>query len=149
MEFPTALRGSFDPEHLKLPREVLISVMKKHQRYFPLVSTSAKHKSGNDPSDGLLPYFVVIRNGDSEGMELVRDGNEHVIRARFADANFFVREDLKHKLEDFLPRLATQTFQVKLGSLLDKTRRVSPTDRQPGLANRPGPARNGRSTPRR
>ncbi len=125
VEFPTALCGSFDPEHLKLPREVLISVMKKHQRYFPLVSASAKHKSGDDPSDGLLPYFVVIRNGNTQGLELVRDGNEHVIRARFADANFFVREDIKHKLEDFLPRLATQTFQVKLGSMLDKTRRVT------------------------
>jgi glycyl-tRNA synthetase len=119
VEFPTALRGSFDPEHLKLPREVLISVMKKHQRYFPLISTKQK---GNG---SLLPYFVVIRNGDSQGLELVRDGNEHVIRARFADANFFVREDLKHKLEDFLPRLGTQTFQVKLGSMLDKTRRVT------------------------
>jgi glycyl-tRNA synthetase len=73
----------------------------------------------------LLPYFVVIRNGDNQGMDLVRDGNEHVIRARFADANFFVREDIKHKLEDFLPRLATQTFQVKLGSMLDKTQRVT------------------------
>jgi glycyl-tRNA synthetase len=119
VEFPTALCGSFDPDHLKLPREVLISVMKKHQRYFPLISTKQK-------GDGsLLPYFVVIRNGDTQGLELVRDGNEHVIRARFADANFFVREDLKHKLEDFLPRLEKQTFQVKLGSMLDKTRRVT------------------------
>ena len=119
VEFPTALRGSFDPEHLKLPREVLISVMKKHQRYFPLISTKQKENGS------LLPYFVVIRNGDTQGLELVRDGNEHVIRARFADANFFVREDLKHKLEDYLPRLGKQTFQVKLGSMLDKTQRVT------------------------
>ncbi len=125
VEFPTALRGSFDPTYLKLPREVLISVMKKHQRYFPLVASSTKRKSGHDSSDGLLPYFVIVRNGDSEGMDLIRDGNEHVIRARFADADFFIREDIKHKLEDFLPRLATQTFQVKLGSILDKTRRVT------------------------
>jgi glycyl-tRNA synthetase len=123
VEFPTALRGSFDPEHLKLPREVLISVMKKHQRYFPLIPAKTTGNAG--PDGGLLPYFVVIRNGDTQGMELVRDGNEHVIRARFADANFFVREDLKHKLEDFLPRLGKQTFQVKLGSMLDKTRRVT------------------------
>jgi len=119
VEFPTALRGSFDPEYLKLPHEVLISVMKKHQRYFPITPSKQKGK------DSLLPYFVVIRNGDTQGLELVRDGNEHVIRARFADADFFVREDLKHKLEDFLPRLGTQTFQVKLGSMLDKTRRVT------------------------
>ena len=61
----------------------------------------------------------------SQGLELVRDGNEHVIRARFADATFFVREDIKHTLEDFLPRLGTLTFQEKLGSMLDKTRRVT------------------------
>jgi glycyl-tRNA synthetase len=123
VEFPTALLGSFDPEHLKLPREVLISVMKKHQRYFPLVST--KKQAGAGPDGGLLSYFVVIRNGDTQGLDIVRDGNEHVIRARFADANFFVREDLKHELEDFLPRLGKQTFQLKRGSMLDKTRRVT------------------------
>ena len=123
VEFPTALRGSFDAEYLKLPRDVLISVMKKHQRYFPLISMQ---QVGSASSVGiLLPYFVVIRNGDTQGIDIVRDGNEHVIRARFADANFFVREDLKHKLEDFLPRLEKQTFQVKLGSMLDKTRRVT------------------------
>ena len=125
VELPTALRGSFDPEHLNLPREVLISVMKKHQRYFPLISASTKQKGSAGFRDGLLPYFVVIRNGDTQGMELVRDGNEHVIRARFADANFFIRDDLKHRLDDFLPRLGTQTFQVKLGSMLDKTQRVT------------------------
>jgi glycyl-tRNA synthetase len=123
VELPTALLGSFDPEHLKLPREVLISVMKKHQRYFPLIPTGQNGSSGTD--GGLLPYFVVIRNGDTQGLDLVRDGNEHVIRARFADAAFFVREDLKRKLEDYLPRLGTLTFQVKLGSILDKTRRVT------------------------
>ena len=123
VEFPTALLGSFDAEYLKLPREVLISVMKKHQRYFPLISAQQQGSAGSDGS--LLPYFVVIRNGGTQGIELVRDGNEHVIRARFADANFFVREDRKHKLEDFLPRLGKQTFQVKLGSMLDKTQRVT------------------------
>jgi glycyl-tRNA synthetase len=87
--------------------------MKKHQRYFPV------EKDGR-----LLPYFVAVRNGDSEFLDIVREGNEHVIRARFADADFFVREDVKRKLVDFRPRLATLTFQQKLGSLLDKAERV-------------------------
>ena len=65
-----------------------------------------------------------MRNGDSLGLDVVVEGNEHVIRARFADANFFVREDIKQPLEAYLPRLATLTFQVKLGSMLDKTHRI-------------------------
>ncbi len=115
VEAPTALRGRFEAEYLRLPAEVLISVMKKHQRYFPVY--------GED--DKLLPYFVVVRNGDDQHLETVADGNEQVIRARFADANFFIREDLRHKLEDFLPRLGTLTFQFKLGSMLDKSKRIS------------------------
>jgi glycyl-tRNA synthetase len=114
VEAPTALRGSFDPDYLQLPREVLISVMKKHQRYFP-VSTAG----------GLLPYFIAVRNGDHEGLETVMDGNEHVIRARFADAAYFVRQDLKHPLESYVLRLKTLTFQVKLGSMLDKVERIA------------------------
>jgi glycyl-tRNA synthetase len=114
VEAPTALRGSFDPSHLRLPPEVLISVMKKHQRYFPAYT----------PDGGLLPFFVAVRNGDAQHIDVVADGNEQVIRARFADANFFVNEDLKHRLEDNLPRLGTLTFQFKLGSMLDKSRRV-------------------------
>ncbi|HPH97954.1 MAG TPA: glycine--tRNA ligase subunit beta [Anaerolineaceae bacterium] len=114
VEMPTPMRGSFDPEHLKLPAEVLISVMKKHQRYFPVKKDGA-----------LLPYFIIIRNGDENHANVVIDGNEQVVRARFADAAFFVRDDLKHKLSDFLPRLETLTFQKKLGSMLDKSRRIS------------------------
>jgi len=72
----------------------------------------------------LLPYFIAVRNGDKRHLDLVRAGNEHVVRARFADAAFFVREDVKHPLEDFLPKLATLTFQKKLGSMLDKARRI-------------------------
>ena len=127
VEMPTPLLGSFEQEFLALPEEVLISVMKKHQRYFPVSSASVSRATG-DPDTGkhgtLLPYFVVIRNGDSESLDLVRQGNEHVVRARFADANFFVRADLKHKLEDFRPRLATLMFQKKLGSMLDKNDRM-------------------------
>ncbi len=114
VEAPTALRGSFAAEHLKLPAEVLVSVMQKYQRYFPVYK-----------ADGtLLPYFIVVRNGDRQDLDVVADGNEQVVRARFADAAFFIREDIKSRLEDFLPRLGTLTFQVKLGSMLDKTHRI-------------------------
>ena len=114
VEAPTALRGSFAIEHLKLPAEVLVSVMQKYQRYFPVYKTDGS----------LLPFFIVVRNGDAQDLEVVADGNEQVVRARFADAAFFIREDVKSKLEDFLPRLGTLTFQVKLGSMLDKTHRI-------------------------
>jgi glycyl-tRNA synthetase len=117
VEAPAGLRGSFDPSFLELPREVLISVMKKHQRYFPV-----------ERENRLLPYFIAISNfGDGRGCderELVREGNEHVIRARFADAAFFIREDLKKPLEAYLPSLGTLVFQAQLGSMLDKTHRV-------------------------
>jgi glycyl-tRNA synthetase len=122
VEAPTALRGSFDPSHLKLPREVLISVMKKHQRYFPVESEAAL--AAQNATRPLLPYFIAVRNGDRQGLDLVTEGNEHVIRARFADAAYFVREDLKLPLEDYLPKLARLTFQFKLGSMLDKTQRI-------------------------
>lgn len=114
VEAPTALLGHFSEEHLQLPPEVLISVMKKHQRYFPVYD-----KDGN-----LLPAFIAVRNGDDQFLDIVTDGNEQVIGARFADANFFIKDDLKHKLEEYLPRLGTLTFQFKLGSMLDKTQRI-------------------------
>ncbi len=115
VEKPTAVLGGFDKEYLSLPREVLISVMKKHQRYFPVA----------DPrSTNLLPHFIAIRNGDEQYLEIVREGNEHVLGARFADADFFVRADLKHKLEDFRPKLDKLIFQTKLGSMLDKSERM-------------------------
>ncbi|MCL4562363.1 MAG: glycine--tRNA ligase subunit beta, partial [Chloroflexi bacterium] len=117
VEAPAALRGSFDQQHLKLPAEVLISVMKHHQRYFPVEAPGGQNR--------LLPYFIAVRNGDGQYLEVVADGNEQVIRARFADAAFFVNEDLKHKLVDFLPRLGTLAFQARLGSMLDKSRRVT------------------------
>jgi glycyl-tRNA synthetase len=117
VEKPMPLLGGFEKEFLALPEDVLISVMKKHQRYFPIRSAGA-------PGSPLLPNFVIVRNGDEQGLDLVRQGNEHVVRARFADADFFVREDLKHKLEDFRPRLGTLMFQKKLGSMLDKNERI-------------------------
>jgi len=113
VEAPQVLLGAFDPESLALPREVLISVMRKHQRYFPI-------KGGG----GLLPHFLAVRNGKGEGEANVREGNEHVLRARFADAAFFIREDHRKNLEAFRPRLGTLAFQAKLGSMLEKCERV-------------------------
>jgi glycyl-tRNA synthetase len=115
VESPTALRGAFEERYLALPREVLVTVMRDKQRYFPLEDASGK----------LMPYFITIRNGDSEHLDLVRHGNEEVLRARFSDANFFFGEDTKKKLEDFLPRLSTLTFHEKLGSMLEKNERIA------------------------
>jgi glycyl-tRNA synthetase len=113
VEAPTALRGTFEKSFLSLPTEVLVEVMKKHQRYFPV------QKDGR-----LLPHFVTVRNGDDQHLDIIARGNENVIRARFADAAFFVEDDLKRPLEDFLPQLDTLTFQTDLGSMLDKTKRI-------------------------
>lgn len=120
VESPRALRGTFEAAYLDLPSEVLISVMKKHQRYFPVKSNA----DGAETMQSLLPYFIAIRNGNGEGMDQVVSGNEHVIRARFADAAFFIKEDLKRPLEDYLPKLNTMVFQVDLGSMLDKSKRI-------------------------
>ena len=115
VEAPMALLGKFDEKHLELPREVLITVMRKHQRYFPVL----------DAEGNLMPYFITVRNGDAQHLDKVTHGNEHVIRARFSDADFFYREDRKKSLEDYLPRLGTLTFQEHLGSMLDKNDRVA------------------------
>ncbi|MEW6084931.1 MAG: glycine--tRNA ligase subunit beta [Chloroflexota bacterium] len=140
VEMPTAVMGGFDEEFLQLPRDVLISVMKKHQRYFPVqrvgatlqaqsVAASGKEASQTNTRSALgvsplLPHFIAIRNGDDIGVDIVRQGNEHVLSARFTDANFFVREDLKLKLEEYRPKLSTLTFHTKLGSMLDKSDRI-------------------------
>ncbi len=113
VEKPTTVLGSFNLDFLELPREVLISTMKKHQRYFPV------EKNGK-----LLPHFIAVRNGDDQHLDIVRQGNEHVLGARFADANFFVREDIKKPLEAYRPELAKIIFQTKLGSMLDKSDRM-------------------------
>ncbi|MBN1657138.1 MAG: glycine--tRNA ligase subunit beta [Anaerolineae bacterium] len=116
IEYPTAVLGQFEPEYLALPSDVLITVMKKHQRFFPIV---------DDAGDGrLLPYFIAVRNGDDEHLDVVRQGYEDVIRARFADAKFFYENDVRQPLDAFLPRLDTLTFQQNLGSMLDKSRRL-------------------------
>ncbi len=115
VEYPTALLGCFEPEYLALPQDVLVTVMKKHQRYFPVVQAD---------SGELMPYFVAVRNGDDLNLDVVREGNEDVIRARFADAKFFYENDTGRPLESFLPRLNTLTFQEQLGSMLDKSKRL-------------------------
>jgi glycyl-tRNA synthetase len=140
VEAPTCLLGSFDAAFLNLPRDVLISVMKKHQRYFPVsksVTLQVGRSSGLSQSEKaaeeheLLPYFITVVNHPSRGEqpiaghELITEGNQHVIRARFADADFFVRDDRKYKLSHFLPRLGTLVFQTKLGSMLDKSQRIT------------------------
>ncbi len=114
VEAPIMLLGTFDESYLSLPREVLVSVMKKHQRYFPV------EKDGK-----LLPYFIVVGNGKEIDETLVVEGNAEVIRARFADAGFFVEEDRKRPLAEYLPQLETLMFQKDLGSMLDKTDRIT------------------------
>jgi len=113
VEYPLAIRGAFEREYLRLPDEVLLAVMRKHQRYFPVV------REGR-----LLPYFVVIANGAGLDVDAVRYGNEEVLRARYADAAFFYDADRKKPLEAFTPRLGTLTFQEQLGSVLDKVKRL-------------------------
>ncbi|MFN2226236.1 MAG: glycine--tRNA ligase subunit beta, partial [Anaerolineae bacterium] len=115
VERPTAVLGRFEPEYLALPDQVLITVMKKHQRYFPVVD----EKSGD-----LMACFVAVRNGDERNLDVVRQGYEDVVRARFADAKFFYEHDTGKPLEEFLPRLDTLTFQEQLGSMLDKSKRL-------------------------
>jgi len=116
VEFPTAFRGQFDESYLEvLPTEVLISVMKKHQRYFVV----------EDDQGQLMPDFIGVRNGDEKHLETVIDGNEQVILARFDDAAFFVQKDLQQPLENFVDELDTLTFEFKLGSFLDKTQRIT------------------------
>jgi glycyl-tRNA synthetase len=113
VERPTPLLGGFEERFLSLPPMVLVAVMRKHQRYFPVYK-----------GEKLLPYFIAVRNGDAEHLDIVRDGNEHVIRARFADAAFFYDKDARQPLATFVDRLDTLTFQKELGSMLDKTRRL-------------------------
>jgi glycyl-tRNA synthetase len=119
VESPTALRGDFEPEYLELPAAVLVSVMKKHQRYFHILGAPDSGRSGQ-----LLAHFIAVRNGDSENLPIVQLGNEEVIRARFADARYFYHNDLRQHLGCFLPRLGTLTFQEQLGSVLDKVKRL-------------------------
>ncbi len=117
VEAPRAFRGEFDRTYLELPRDVLVTVMRKHQRYFAVEDKDGK----------LLPYFIGVRNGDGEHLDKVIHGNEQVIRARFSDASFFYEADIKKPLGAYLPRLDTLTFQAELGSMRGKNDRVAST----------------------
>ncbi len=136
VESPTPVLGSFEAKYLELPTSVLIGVMKKHQRYFPVekkevaggrwqVAGDSPVPSPQSPVPNLLPHFITIANSNSLAHpDVVRAGNEGVIRARYADAAFFFRNDTARSLESFTPRLATLTFHAKLGSMLDKVQRL-------------------------
>ena len=113
VEYPLPIRGAFEKEYLRLPQEVLLAVMRKHQRYFPVFR------------DGqMLPYFVTVANGSGVDVDAVRHGNEKVLRARYADVAFFYDADKQRPLEAYTSQLSTLTFQEQLGSVLDKVERL-------------------------
>ncbi len=114
VEVPTALLGAFEKRYLTLPQDVLIAVMKKHQRYFPVFDARGR----------IMAHFVAVRNGGSEHLDLVRQGNEDVIRARYADAEFFYNQDCRKPLAEYRDGLAKLTFQMDLGSMLQKSERL-------------------------
>ncbi|WP_144460182.1 glycine--tRNA ligase subunit beta [Siminovitchia fortis] len=120
VEYPAAFYGKFDEKFLALPEEVLITSMKTHQRYFPV-----KDSKGN-----LLPYFVSVRNGDKSHIDTVAKGNEKVLRARLADAEFFFEEDQKLEIQDALKKLESIIYHEKIGTLAQKVNRVQKITQQ-------------------
>jgi glycyl-tRNA synthetase beta chain len=134
-EFPSAILGSFDPEFLELPEEVLVTVMRDHQKYFAIEDAAGK----------LLPHFLAVLNTAADSQGLIRHGNERVLRARFNDARFFWQTDQKQTLRQRVEMLKHVTFQKNLGSYYDKTIRVQRLAswlceivKQGGVAVRPG-----------
>lgn len=123
VEQPAAIVCAFPKEYLDIPAPVLTSVMSKKQRYFTVLAQPTPASSHREGSQ-LLPNFITVRNGPAADIDEVRKGNEDVVNARFADAAYFYREDIKKPLDAYLPRLDTITFQGKLGSMLDKTKRI-------------------------
>ncbi|WP_276876430.1 glycine--tRNA ligase subunit beta [Anaerococcus hydrogenalis] len=114
VEYPTVLMGELDHEYLKLPKEVIITPMKDHQRYFPIV----------DDNENLMPYFLLVRNGDDYAKENVISGNKKVLTARLEDAKFFYDIDNNKKLEEYVDQLDRLTFFEGLGSMKQKTERL-------------------------
>ena len=114
VEYPTALCGKFEEKYLNLPPEAVITPMRDHQRYFPVKDAAGK----------LLPLFITVRNGGKEYLDVVQHGNERVLRARLADAQFFFDEDRKKPLEAHLEKLKTVVFQEGLGTVYDKAGRL-------------------------
>ena len=114
VEYPTAFYGKFEEEYLNLPAEVLITSMKEHQRYFPVV----------DENESLLPYFISVRNGNNHAIENVTRGNEKVLRARLSDGEFFYKEDQKNSIDFYLEKMKTVVYQEKIGTLSEKVEKV-------------------------
>jgi glycyl-tRNA synthetase beta chain len=114
VEYPTALCGKFDEKFLALPKAAIITPMRDHQRYFPVLGKDGK----------LLNKFITIRNGGSEHLEVVASGNERVLKARLSDAEFFFNEDRKIKLADRLEKIKKVVFQEGMGSMYDKSLRL-------------------------
>jgi glycyl-tRNA synthetase beta chain len=134
-EFPSVVLGGFDPQFLGLPEEVLVTVMRDHQKYFAV----------EDANQKLLPHFLAVLNTDGDRDGLIQHGNERVLRARFSDARFFWETDQKRSLLERLELLRHVTFQQDLGSYYEKTRRVqrlcswlSEIVKQGGIAVRAG-----------
>ncbi len=134
-EFPSVILGSFDSDFLALPEEVLVTVMRDHQKYFAIEDAGGK----------LLPHFLAVLNTDGDPQGLIRHGNERVLRARFNDARFFWATDQKRSLLDRLDLLRHVTFQKDLGTYYEKTQRVqrlcswlSEIVKQSGMPIRPG-----------
>ena len=114
VEYPTALAGHFEDKYLAIPEELVTTPMVDQQRYFPVY----------DADDKLLNLFITVRNGDDRHLEIVAEGNEKVLRARLADAEFFYVEDLKDKMDDNVEKLAAAVFHEKLGTCLQKVQRI-------------------------
>ena len=115
VEYPTALSGSFEEKYLALPSEAVITPMRDHQRYFPVKAAD----------DSLLPAFITVRNGGKAHLDVVAHGNERVLRARLADAQFFFDEDRRKSLAEHREKLKTVVFQRGLGSMYEKTERLT------------------------
>jgi len=113
-EYPTVIEGAFDEKFLNLPDEILVTVMRGHQKYFAVEKRNAE----------LAPHFLAVINLAKDSKGLVRAGHERVLRARFADAQFFWTADQKCRLADYLPKLAKVTYESRLGSYADKVERV-------------------------
>ncbi|MBE8955656.1 MAG: glycine--tRNA ligase subunit beta [Quinella sp. 2Q5] len=114
VEYPTALAGEFETKYLELPAEAVITPMRDHQRYFPVKTADGK----------LMPLFITVRNGGSDYIDIVRHGNERVLKARLEDARFFFNEDRKKSLAEHRDKLKTVVFQEGLGSVYAKTERL-------------------------
>ena len=123
-EWPHPMLGDFDARFLHLPREILITVMRDHQRYFAVEKATPGTDSGQEAEAPMAPHFVAVLNTDSDERGLIRQGHERVLTARFRDAEFFWNADQKRPLRERVALLAKVTYQAKLGSYGDKVRRM-------------------------